>query len=43
VVAKNIQNGMEEIRVLKVIRKTSGEKGKYSQGFLKFHTWVALT
>jgi hypothetical protein len=42
-VAKNIQNAMEEIRVLKVVKKTCGEKGKYSQGFLKFHIWVATT
>jgi hypothetical protein len=42
-VAKNIQNAMEEIKVLKVIKKTSGGKGKCSQGFFKFHTWVATT
>jgi hypothetical protein len=34
---------MEEIRALKIVIKTHGEKGKYSQGFLEFHTWVATT
>jgi hypothetical protein len=42
-VPKNIQKAMEEIKVPKVVKKTSGGKGKCSQGFFKFHTWVAIT